>query len=99
MEKIHHGYTSQKKAAITILLADKTYCEARDIIRNKKWHITIKGLYYSLKSVSNQLYGSKIYKIKLSEIERKINMSTMIKLETFLKFVTYLPLYRKNNSN
>lgn len=46
------------------------YYETRNNTRNKKGHFTIKGLYHSLKSVSNQ-HGFKIYKTKLTELERK----------------------------
>ena len=47
------------------------YYETRNNTRNKKGHFTIKGLYCTLKSVSNQKHGFKIYKTKLTELERK----------------------------
>ena len=35
-KNIHHAHTREKKAAITIQLVDKTYCETRNTTRNKK---------------------------------------------------------------
>lgn len=85
MENIHHVY-GQNKVALTICLAVQVLLHStmkqEIILEIKKGHFTIKGLYHSLKSVSNQ-HGFKYIK-QLTELERK-ETSTVIELETFLE--------------